>query len=183
MYSLCARSFAMPAVEVGALRASPNPSTHLGSTLTKICRKGRRGKTSRSWSPALTAHRGFRAGVAARSCFARYGLRVGEVCRLRLEDIDWAEEKICVRRSKQRKVQTYPLTTEVGNALLRYLKEARPRCSHREVLLTLRRPYRPVSVAALSTMTQKLQKRLGLKLKRYGSHVLRHYAEFRTMPN
>jgi integrase len=85
-----------------------------------------------------------------------YGLRVGEVCRLRLEDIDWAEEKISVRRSKQRKVQTYPLTTEVGNALLRYLKEARPRCAHREVLLTLRRPYRPVSVGALSTMTMAL---------------------------
>jgi integrase/recombinase XerD len=105
---------------------------------------------------------------------AVYGLRVGEVCRLRLEDIDWAEERICIRRSKQRKLQTYPLTTEVGNALLRYLKEVRPRCTQREVLLTLRRPYRPVSVGALSTMTQKLQKRLGLKLKRYGSHVLRH---------
>jgi integrase/recombinase XerD len=105
---------------------------------------------------------------------AVYGLRVGEVRRLRLEDIDWAEEKICVRRSKQRKVQTYPLTTEVGNALLHYLKEVRPGCAHREVLLTLRRPYRPVSVGALSTMTQKLQKRLGLKLKRYGSHALRH---------
>jgi hypothetical protein len=37
-----------------------------------------------------------------------YGLRVGEVCRLRLENIDWAEEKTTVRRSKQRKVQTYP---------------------------------------------------------------------------
>jgi len=105
---------------------------------------------------------------------AVYGFRVGEVRRLRLEDIDWAEEKISVRRSKQRKVQTYPLTTEVGNALLRYLKEVRPRCTQREVFMTLRRPYRPVSVGALSTMTQKLQTRLGLKLKRYGSHVLRH---------
>ena len=103
-----------------------------------------------------------------------YGLRVGEVCCLRLEDIDWAEERISVRRPKQRKSQTYPLTTEVGNALLRYLKEGRPRCPHREVLLTLRRPYRPVSVGALSTMTRKLQKRLGLELKRCGSHVLRH---------
>jgi len=27
-----------------------------------------------------------------------YGLRVGEVCCLRLEDIDWAEERISVRR-------------------------------------------------------------------------------------
>jgi integrase/recombinase XerD len=105
---------------------------------------------------------------------AVYGLRVGEVCHLRLEDIDWAEEKITVRRSKQRKTQTYPLTTEVGNALLRYLKRTRPSCAHREVFVTLRRPYQPVSVGALSTMTQKLQKKLGLKLKRYGSHVLRH---------
>ena len=30
-----------------------------------------------------------------------YGLRVGEVCCLRLEDIDWAEERISVRRPKQ----------------------------------------------------------------------------------
>src|ERR1700675_3763782 len=44
-----------------------------------------------------------------------YGLRVGEVCCLRLEDIDWTEERISVRRPKQRKAQTYPLTTEVGN--------------------------------------------------------------------
>ena len=41
-----------------------------------------------------------------------YGLRIGEVCRLRLDDIDWAEEKICVRRSKQRKVQIYPRSEE-----------------------------------------------------------------------
>jgi integrase len=88
-----------------------------------------------------------------------YGLRVGEVCCLRLEDIDWAEERISVRRPKQRKAQTYPLTTAVGNALLRYLKELRPRCPHREVLLTLRRPYRPVSLAQ------------GLTLKEVSDHL------------
>jgi integrase/recombinase XerD len=62
-----------------------------------------------------------------------YGFRVGEVCRMRLENIDWAEEKI-VRRPKQRRIQTYPLTAEVGNALVRYIKEVRPGCVHREVL-------------------------------------------------
>lgn len=105
---------------------------------------------------------------------AVYGFRVGEICRLRLEDIDWAEERMAVRRPKQRKVQTYPLTTDVGNALLCYLQQARPSCAHREVFVTLRRPYRPVSTVAISTMLQKQQKRLGLNLKRYGTHVLRH---------
>jgi len=37
-----------------------------------------------------------------------YGLRVGEVCCLRLEDIDWAEERISVRRPKQRKAKLIP---------------------------------------------------------------------------
>ena len=104
---------------------------------------------------------------------AVYGFRVGEVCRLRLGDVNWRDERIAVRRLKQRKVQTYPLTTTVGNALLRYL-QVRPRCAQREVFVTLRRPYRPVSVGALSTITQKLQKKIGLKLKRYGPHALRH---------
>jgi integrase/recombinase XerD len=62
-----------------------------------------------------------------------YGQRVREVCRLRLDDIDWSNERLSVHRSKQRKAHTYPLTTEVENALLRYLMEARPQCAHREV--------------------------------------------------
>jgi integrase len=44
--------------------------------------------------------------------FAVFGFRVGEVCRLRLEDIDWPNERITLRRFKQRKVQTYSLTAE-----------------------------------------------------------------------
>lgn len=84
------------------------------------------------------------------------------------------EETISVHRPKQRKVQTYPLTTEAGNALLRYLQHVRPKCPHREIFVTLRKPHRPVSVGALSTMIQKLQKKSGLKLKRYGPHALRH---------
>lgn len=105
---------------------------------------------------------------------ALYAFRAGEVCRLRLADIDWPNEKITVRRFKQGKTRTYPLTTEMGNALLRYLKEARPRSACREVFLTLRQPYRPVSVGALSSMVQKQQKKLGLRPRHFGPHALRH---------
>jgi integrase/recombinase XerD len=113
--------------------------------------------------------------------FAVYGFRVGDVCRLRLEDIDWPNETITLRRFKQRKVQTYPLTAEVGNTLLRYLQEIRPRSACREVFLTLRQPYRPVSVGALSSMTQKQQKKLGLRSKRFGPHALRHACATRLL--
>ncbi len=88
---------------------------------------------------------------------ALYGLRAGEVCNLQMDDIDWNRETIQIRRSKQRKSQAYPLTTEAGNALLRYL-EVRPKSQRREVFLTLRQPYRPISVGGFSSLIQKRQK-------------------------
>ena len=57
--------------------------------------------------------------------FAVYGLCSGEVAQLRLEDINWVLEQISVIRSKQHCSQIYPLNHEVGNAIVRYLREER----------------------------------------------------------
>lgn len=47
--------------------------------------------------------------------FAVYGLRVAEVRRLRLEDLDWDKETIRITRSKQRRrIQIY-LGATVGD--------------------------------------------------------------------
>jgi site-specific recombinase XerD len=61
--------------------------------------------------------------------FAVHGLRAGEVAGLRLEDIDWEHDRLTVCRSKQGRRQVYPLVPVVGQAILRYLQEARPRSS------------------------------------------------------
>ena len=66
---------------------------------------------------------------------AIYGLRRGEVSRLRLEDFDWEHEVFRVVSSKTGRVRTYPLIRSVGDAILRYLQEVRPRSSHRELFL------------------------------------------------
>jgi integrase/recombinase XerD len=105
---------------------------------------------------------------------AVYGFRIGEVCKLRLEDINWEAERIHLQRPKQRKLQKYPLAIEVGEALIRYLKEVRPHSKHREIFLSLRQPYRPLSTGGLSAMVQVRVKRLGLQLPHYGPHALRH---------
>jgi len=55
---------------------------------------------------------------------AIYGLRRGEVNRLRLEDFDWEHEAFRVVSSKTGRVRTYPLVRSVGNAILRYLCHA-----------------------------------------------------------
>jgi site-specific recombinase XerD len=105
---------------------------------------------------------------------AVYGFRVGEVAKLTLDDLDWETEHIHVRRSKQRKTQDYPLTPEVGAAILRYLKEVRPRSVCRELFLTLRSPHHPLAADSLSARVQTLVRGLGVKLPHYGAHALRH---------
>jgi integrase/recombinase XerD len=105
---------------------------------------------------------------------AVYGVRSGEVRHLRLEDIDWEREILCIRRPKQRKSQHCPLVREVGAAILRYLREVRPKCTQREVFLTQVQPYRTLTAAGFGTMVRNRLHRLGLVLPCYGPHALRH---------
>ena len=106
--------------------------------------------------------------------FAVYGFRVSEVRGLQLDAFDWEKERIVIPRSKSRKTQEYPLTREVGDAILRYLKEVRPKSSHREVFLTLSPPYRPLSRSGLGTMVQQRMRALNIDSTRFGPHALRH---------
>ena len=106
--------------------------------------------------------------------FAIYGFRASEVSHLRLEDFDWAQDRILLLRAKRRGPQVYPLISAVGNAVARYLHEVRPRCSCREVFLTRLAPLRALSRGALYSLTHKRLLRLGVDLRHRGPHSLRH---------
>ena len=51
--------------------------------------------------------------------FVAYGLRAGEVAGLRLDDLDWENEIICVRCPKPGRTHVWPVTPAVGQAILR----------------------------------------------------------------
>lgn len=106
--------------------------------------------------------------------FAIYGLRVGEVRTLRLQDIDWEKELIYITRPKPRRQQAYPLSYTVGEAILRYLKEVRPRVSYREIFLILKAPIAPIGSASLYDVVSDRLWALGVSSKHYGPHSLRH---------
>jgi integrase len=111
---------------------------------------------------------------------AIYGLRRGEVSRLRLEDFDWEHEVFRVISSKTGRIRTYPLIRSVGDAILRYLQEVRPRSSHRELFLSLRAPFRPVRTSLWSMVGDRLRS-LDVSLPHYGPHVLRHACAMRLL--
>lgn len=104
---------------------------------------------------------------------AVYGLRIGEVCRLTLDDLDWVNEKIRVHRLKNRRSQEFPLTAEVGNAILKYLRNVRPQGAERVLFLRLRSPHKPLTAGGASCCIGVHIRALG-RLPHYGAHSLRH---------
>jgi integrase/recombinase XerD len=103
-----------------------------------------------------------------------YALRSSEVARLRLSDFDWRDETLAVQRSKRGGLQHYPIQYEVGEAILRYLRKGRPRCSCRHVFVTLHPPYRPLRSSSLWQITSRRIKQLGIASRHKGPHSLRH---------
>ena len=106
--------------------------------------------------------------------FAVYGLRVSEVAKLRLDDIDWAHDQLRVPRAKRREPQVYPLVPSVGNAIVRYLQSVRHPSAHREVFLTLISPYNPLSTGGLFNIVSARLQSLQLPCAHHGPHALRH---------
>ena len=106
--------------------------------------------------------------------FALYAFRSGEVAALQLEDLHWHRELIVVARPKQRRAQEYPLVPTVGEAILRYLQQVRPRCARRELFLTLKAPFRPLSAGGLYHVVSSRLSQLHIQSLRHGPHSLRH---------
>jgi len=119
--------------------------------------------------------------LAALILFATYGFRVGEVAGLTLDDVDWEHGVIRIRRLKRHDVQTYPLSTQAGIALLRYIADVRPRGRWREVFLTLQAPHRPLSCAGFYNLASHALCARGLRLRHHGPHALRHACATRLL--
>ncbi len=106
---------------------------------------------------------------------AVYGVRSGEIRRLRLADLDWQRETILFRRSKQAGQHLFPLQRSVGDAIIRYLRQGRPRRPRRpELFLTLRAPVRPLTRGAVYCIVSQHLRRLECPLRHWGPHALRH---------
>jgi len=108
---------------------------------------------------------------AVLTLLARLGLRAAEVAALRLGDIDWQAGEIVVR-GKARRQERLPLTVDVGEAIVAYLREARPRADSRCLILTRSAPLRAIHPSSITNLVYRACRRAGLA--RVGGHRLRH---------
>ncbi len=106
---------------------------------------------------------------------ARLGLRAGDVAHLCLTDIDWKDASIQVCGKGHRHARL-PLTQEVGQAIVAYLKKGRPRTNADTVFVSALAPIRPfTSYSAVSCIVDRHLRRAGVvRPSRGAAHLLRH---------
>jgi integrase len=118
-----------------------------------------------------TSSRSGRRDLAVLALMGRLGLRAGEVAALELDDIDWRAGELVVR-GKARRRDRLPIPIQVGEALGSYLRDERPSCAGRRVILTLYAPPRPIHLCSITNIVYRACRRAGLA--RVGGHQLRH---------
>lgn len=118
------------------------------------------------------------AGIRDRAILlllAHVGLRAGDILRLCLSDLDWKEATIRVV-GKGRRQTLLPMTQEVGDAILAYIKNGRHPIDNDTLFIRSRAPFGPfASHCAISMIVAEAMRRAGVRCPSRGAaHVLRH---------
>ena len=102
----------------------------------------------------------------------RLGLRAGEVGGLCLQDFDWRAGEVTVH-GKGGRVHRLPLPTDVGEAIVAYLRRGRPNgAARREAFLRVVAPTGPLGTNGISRVVRCACSRAGVPMVR--AHRLRH---------
>lgn len=81
-----------------------------------------------------------RRDFAIALCLCLLGLRAHEVAALTLEDFDWGQLTVRLRRTKQKRERQLPLPPKLSRALIDYLQRGRPTTTARTLFVRHRAP-------------------------------------------
>jgi len=157
---------------VPALRYALSPNVMTSSDLNRLLDSVDRSKA--------TGNRDY----AAILCMCDLGMRVGDVARLSLDDIDWKKSLVRVANHKKNEPYQLPLPRRLGKALADYLTTGRPSSQSREIFLRHARPVgTPAGAHALKAAMRRMWQHSGMHDRFSGTHILRHSAATRMKQN
>ena len=117
---------------------------------------------------------------------ARLGLRASDIARLKFDSLRWDTNTIGITQVKTGKELVLPLLPDVGNAIIDYLKYARPESEEPYVFLTERPPHGSFTSSNVVThVVQRAFRKAGIDTtdRKFGPHSLRHSLGFRMLEN
>lgn len=106
-------------------------------------------------------------------CAVDLGLRSGEIAALSLDDINWRDGIVTLRKTKGRREQLLPLPEATGRALVAYLRHERPKSRNRGLFVRRAAPQdEPIGPDGVRKIIRLAYQRAGLPYTQ--SHLLRH---------
>ena len=121
---------------------------------------------------------GGRRTYAVLQLLATYGVRIGQVTKLQLQDINWREGSIHFQPSKGGNPLCLPLYPEVADALLAYIRKTRGKAPYPEVFLTVDKHMPLKNGAVLSASMKRCFCSAGIAAS---AHAIRHAFATRLM--
>jgi len=106
---------------------------------------------------------------------SRLGLRVSDVANLSFKDINWENNSINIIQYKTGNPLTLPLLSIVGNAIIDYLKNARPKSTSSRIFLSCRPPYGEMNPGSVHSAIAVAFSKSGVYYgnRHHGGHALR----------
>lgn len=114
----------------------------------------------------------------------RTGLRSVDITNLKLKDIDWRKNTINIVQQKNCRPLSLPLLPEVGNALIEYILQARPKSDEPYIFLKLFPPFS--KLASCYNISRRIIDKAGIRQKddRFkGFHLFRHSVAAKMLNN
>jgi site-specific recombinase XerD len=94
------------------------------------------------------------------------GLRAIDIANLRLKDLDWVNDTICIVQRKTGHSLMLPLEADTGNAIVAYILDARPESDSEHVFLRSMAPYRKLAdMKTVGNILEKYRKKAGILRK------------------
>tara|TARA_R110002033_G_scaffold91473_3_gene141042 strand:+ start:300 stop:1532 length:1233 start_codon:yes stop_codon:yes gene_type:complete len=106
----------------------------------------------------------------------RLGLRSSDIAGLTFCNLNWDGNLISLEQYKTKKIVELPLLTDVGEALINYLRYGRPISDLQQVFLTANAPYRPVNRMIINGAVSRtiIASGVDIKGRKFGPHAMRH---------
>lgn len=103
-----------------------------------------------------------------------FGLRPGEVCDLKLADLDLNAQVLRVHQAKVHTMLRLPLSRRAARVLQRYLRYGRPRTERTELFLSVAAPLSAMTRGGVAEVFRRCAERSGLPLAGHSPYGLRH---------
>jgi site-specific recombinase XerD len=106
----------------------------------------------------------------------RLGMRASDISTLTFENIHWSRNLIVFTQNKTGNTIELPLSSDVGETIIDYIKYARPTSEYKQVFLDTQYPYLSIPPTTVSRIASKTILKSGINVgdRRHGSHAMRH---------